>query len=143
VNKAKPKMQIHVREACEADKEAVFEFCRHTWSWGDYIPDVWDKWLKEENGKVYVATINDVPIGIQHITIDKLGEAWLSGARTARVAGKLHPNMLHRRRTRGNFRRDEVLPLSILPNKGHKENLRLHMQPPSITKTLKKLKFEN
>ena len=83
MNEAKPKMQIHVREACEADKEAVFEFCRHTWSWGDYIPDVWDRWLKEENGKVYVATINDVPIGIQHITIDKPGEAWLSGARTA------------------------------------------------------------
>jgi ribosomal protein S18 acetylase RimI-like enzyme len=83
VNSAKAKLQIHVREACDADREAVFEFCRHTWSWGDYIPHVWDKWLREENGKVFVATVDGVPVGIQHITIDKPSEAWLSGARTA------------------------------------------------------------
>jgi GNAT superfamily N-acetyltransferase len=83
VNSAKAKLQIHVREACDADREAVFEFCRHTWSWGDYIPHVWDRWLREENGKVFVATVDGVPVGIQHITIDKPGEAWLSGARTA------------------------------------------------------------
>ncbi len=83
VNGAKAKLQVHVREACDADREAVFEFCRHTWSWGDYIPHVWDRWLREENGKVFVAAVDDVPVGIQHITIDKPGEAWLSGARTA------------------------------------------------------------
>jgi hypothetical protein len=44
---------------------------------------VWDKWLREANGKVFVATVDDVPVGIQHITIDKPWEAWLSGARTA------------------------------------------------------------
>ena len=83
MNRAKAKLQIHVREACDADREAVFEFCRHTWSWGDYIPQVWDKWLREENGKVFVATVGGVPLGMQHITIDKPSEAWLSGARTA------------------------------------------------------------
>ncbi len=80
---AKAKLPIHVRKAREDDREAVFEFCRHTWSWGDYIPHVWDKWLREPNGKVFVATLDGIPIGIQHITIDKPGEAWLSGARTA------------------------------------------------------------
>ncbi|MEM3789310.1 MAG: GNAT family N-acetyltransferase [Candidatus Bathyarchaeia archaeon] len=79
----KAKLPIHVREAREDDREAVFEFCRYTWSWGDYIPRVWDKWLREPNGKVFVATLGGVPIGIQHITIDKPDEAWLSGARTA------------------------------------------------------------
>jgi GNAT superfamily N-acetyltransferase len=83
VNSAKAKPQIHVREACDADREAVFEFCMHTWSWGDYIPQVWDKWLREENGKVFVATVDGLPVGIQHITIDKPREAWLSGARTS------------------------------------------------------------
>ncbi|MBS7615642.1 GNAT family N-acetyltransferase [Candidatus Bathyarchaeota archaeon] len=76
-------MKIHVREALASDREAVFEFCRKTWSWGDYIPHVWDKWLMEENGKVFVATIDGAPVGISHVTIDKPGEAWLSGARTA------------------------------------------------------------
>jgi len=80
---AKAKLEVHVREARDSDREAVFEFCRRTWSWGDYIPHVWDKWLKENHGKVFVATVDDVPVGIQHITIDKPGEAWLSGARTA------------------------------------------------------------
>lgn len=80
----KVKLQVNVRQARESDRDAVFEFCRHTYSWGDYIPHVWDKWLNEPNGRVFVATLdNDVPIGIQHITIDKPGEAWLSGARTA------------------------------------------------------------
>ncbi|MEM0357225.1 MAG: GNAT family N-acetyltransferase [Candidatus Bathyarchaeia archaeon] len=79
----KARLPVHVREALESDRDAVFEFCRRTWSWGDYIPHVWDKWLREPNGKVFVATLDGVPIGIQHITIDKPGEAWLSGARTA------------------------------------------------------------
>jgi RimJ/RimL family protein N-acetyltransferase len=53
-----------------------------TWSWGDYIPKVWDKWLKEKNGRVFVATIDGVPIGISYLSIDKPHEVWLGGART-------------------------------------------------------------
>jgi len=60
----------------------VFRFCEKTWSWGDYVPKVWDRWLKEENGRVFVATINGIPIGISHLSIDKPHEVWLSGART-------------------------------------------------------------
>ena len=79
-SRTKPK--IYVRKAKSSDKEAVFNFCRKTWSWGDYIPKVWDKWLKEKNSIVFVATINKVPVGISHLTIDKPSEVWLSGART-------------------------------------------------------------
>lgn len=77
---AKPK--IYVRKARSSDREAVFKFCEKTWSWGDYIPKVWDKWLKEKNGRVFVATINGVPVGISHLSIDKPHEVWLSAART-------------------------------------------------------------
>ncbi|MCS7124011.1 MAG: GNAT family N-acetyltransferase [Candidatus Bathyarchaeota archaeon] len=79
----KVKLPVHVREAFKSDRDAVFDFCRHTWSWGDYIPHVWDQWLQEPNGKVFVAVLDGAPVGIQHISIDKPGEAWLSGARTA------------------------------------------------------------
>jgi len=72
-----------VRRARSSDRKAVFRFCAKTWSWGDYVPKVWDKWLKEKNGRVFVATIDGVPVGISHLTIDKPHEAWLSGARTA------------------------------------------------------------
>lgn len=77
---AKPK--IYVRKARSSDREAVFKFCEKTWSWGDYIPKVWDKWLREKNGRVFVATINGVPVGISHLNMDKPHEVWLSAART-------------------------------------------------------------
>ena len=78
--KAKPK--IYVRKARSSDREAVFKFCEKTWSWGDYIPRVWDRWLKAKNGRALVATINGVPIGICQLSIDKPYEVWLRGART-------------------------------------------------------------
>jgi len=78
--KAKPK--IYVRKARSSDREAVFKFCEKTWSWGDYIPKVWDKWLREKNDRVFVATINSVPVGISHLSMDKPHEVWLSAART-------------------------------------------------------------
>jgi len=71
-----------VRKARSSDREAVFRFCEKTWSWGDYVPKVWDKWLKERNGGVFVATINGMPVGISHLSVDKPGEVWLSAART-------------------------------------------------------------
>jgi len=74
--------KIYVRKARPSDRDAVFKFCMKTWSWGDYIPKVWDKWLKEKNGRVFVATINGVPIGISYLSIDKPHEVWLGGART-------------------------------------------------------------
>jgi len=76
------KAKISVRKARISDREAVFKFCQKTWSWGDYIPEVWDKWLKEKHGRVFVATINGVPVGISHLSTDKPHEVWLSGART-------------------------------------------------------------
>jgi RimJ/RimL family protein N-acetyltransferase len=75
-------LRVSVRRARASDREAVFKFCKKTWSWGDYIPWVWDKWLKEKDGRVFVATVNDVPVGISHLSIDKPTEVWLSGART-------------------------------------------------------------
>ena len=78
--KIKPK--IYVRKARSSDREAVFKFCEKTWSWGDYVPRVWDRWLRQKNSRVFVATINRVPIGISHLSIDKPREVWLSGART-------------------------------------------------------------
>jgi RimJ/RimL family protein N-acetyltransferase len=76
------KKRIFVRKAYVSDREVVFRFCEKTWSWGDYVPKVWDRWLKEKNGGVFVATINGVPVGISHLNVDNPGEVWLSAART-------------------------------------------------------------
>ncbi|HDI06964.1 MAG TPA: GNAT family N-acetyltransferase [Candidatus Bathyarchaeota archaeon] len=78
------KEEIVVRPARNSDREAVFKFCEKTWSWGDYIPQFWDKWMKETDGKIFVATISSVPVGMSHVRVDKRKkEAWLSAARTA------------------------------------------------------------
>jgi RimJ/RimL family protein N-acetyltransferase len=74
--------RILVRKARGSDREAVLKFCEKTWSWGDYIPRVWDKWLKQKNSRLFVATIKGVPVGISQVSIDKPQEVWLRGART-------------------------------------------------------------
>jgi RimJ/RimL family protein N-acetyltransferase len=76
------KSQIRVRRARASDRAAVFKICEKTWSWGDYIPKVWDRWLKDKNSRVFVATINEIPVGITQLSIDKPHEVWLRGART-------------------------------------------------------------
>jgi RimJ/RimL family protein N-acetyltransferase len=76
------KSEIRVRRAYDSDCKAVFKFCKKTWSWGDYISEVWDEWLKDKSGRVFIATISEVPVGITHLSIDKPHEVWLSGART-------------------------------------------------------------
>lgn len=76
------KQKIVVRKARSSDRDAVFKFCKKTWDWGDYIPRVWNRWLEEKDGRIFVATINDVPVGISHVKILKQGEAWLEAART-------------------------------------------------------------
>lgn len=81
--------KIVVRPAKPSDREQVFKFCEQTWEWGDYIPQVWERWLKQPNGKLFVAVINKTPVGIGYVAITKPGEAWLEGART---------NPAHRRR---------------------------------------------
>jgi GNAT superfamily N-acetyltransferase len=72
-----------VREAKASDKEAVLRFCQGTFEWGDYIANVWDFWITDLKGRIFVATFDGIPIGMSHVTVVKKGEAWLEGARTA------------------------------------------------------------
>jgi GNAT superfamily N-acetyltransferase len=72
-----------VREAKASDKDAVLRFCQNTFAWGDYIQNVWDFWVSNLSGKIFVATFENVPVGMSHVEIVKRGEAWLEGARVA------------------------------------------------------------
>ena len=74
-------MDVLVRGARDEDKEPVLEFTKDTWEWGDYIKDVWDKWLHDENGKLLVAEVDKKPIGILHISFLPDNSAWLEGLR--------------------------------------------------------------
>ena len=69
-----------IREPNQFDKQQVLDFCQNTFSWGDYIEEVWDSWYNndglvviEENGKV---------IGMAHGVIYKNEKMlWLEGIR--------------------------------------------------------------
>ena len=68
---------IVIRDAINSDKFSVLSFCKDTFSWGDYIQDVWDYWLSEGNlfiiGKQY-------PIGTCHAFFSK-NQVWIEGIR--------------------------------------------------------------
>ncbi len=89
-------MEIAVRGAIPSDKESVLEFCKDTWPGGDYIQDVWDDWIVNRNGRLVVATIGGVPIGIAHASFQTQEVAWLEGIRVHPdyrghgIAGKLN-----------------------------------------------------
>jgi GNAT superfamily N-acetyltransferase len=73
--------QIEIRPARSEDREAVLAFCVETWEWGDYIEHVWDEWLQDPQGKLFIATMDGQPVGVAHIHMLNKTEAWLEGMR--------------------------------------------------------------
>src|SRR5436309_1149329 len=72
---------IEVRAATEEDREAVLAFCAATWEWGDYIEHVWERWLNDPDGKLFVATADGQPVGISHMQMLTPTDAWMEGLR--------------------------------------------------------------
>src|SRR5215472_8242296 len=70
-----------IRPARQEDREAVLAFCMHTWDWGDYIESAWDEWLRDPQGKMYVATVDDRPVAVSRFRMLTPTEAWLEGMR--------------------------------------------------------------
>jgi len=71
-------IDMELRKAKSSDKNKVLEFCQTTFSWGDYISDVWDDWILE--GNLLVLIENDVPVAICHCYI-KSEQLWIEGIR--------------------------------------------------------------
>ena len=66
-----------VRDAINLDKFSVLNFCKDTFSWGDYIQDVWDYWLSEGN---LLVIEKQYPVGICHAFFSK-NQVWIEGIR--------------------------------------------------------------
>lgn len=66
-----------IRNATDYDKNSVLKFCKNTFSWGDYISDVWDYWLNEGNLLLFEKKI---PMGICHIHFSE-NQIWIEGIR--------------------------------------------------------------
>ena len=97
-------MKIHVRLAKPSDKQPVLDFTRNTWENGDYIHLVWDIWLNDKRGALYVADLNGEPVGILRARYLPDNSVWLEGLR-------VHPN--HRRKGIAQILNREVIKKSI------------------------------
>ena len=84
---------IRFRPVRQSDVKDIIKFCRNTFSWGDYIPDVLERWRTDPNGRLFLAEykkgyhgkdtdVSTVTIGISHVMICHKKElAWIEGIR--------------------------------------------------------------
>ncbi len=69
---------MRIRNARDYDKSSVLKFCESTFSWGDYISDVWDVW--NSKGKLFVAEEDGRIVGVYNLAIYEK-QTWVEGMR--------------------------------------------------------------
>jgi GNAT superfamily N-acetyltransferase len=74
-------LKIIVREAKAADKEPLMTFVEKIWGGQDYVPGVWDDWLRDARGKIFVVEVEGRLVGMNHLRFLGDGTGWLEGAR--------------------------------------------------------------
>lgn len=69
-----------VLNALKSDKNKVIKFCKNTFSWGDYISEIWEYWYSE--GNLFVIRENNSPVALSHASISKKDQqVWIEGIR--------------------------------------------------------------
>ena len=70
----------NIRSSTKQDKNKILNFCKETFSWGDYIHEVWDSW-ENDNGLLVVEE-NNTPIGMCHgVQYHNEKMLWIEGIR--------------------------------------------------------------
>ncbi len=142
-----------IKNAKNSDKEKILDFCQKTFSWGDYIAEVWDFWIKE--GNLLVSYIDENPIGICHASINEAtNQVWIEGIRIhpcfrrQGIAKKLvleSENIGKKRGCKNSFMLidvDNSNSLNLASKIGYKKNdvwIFYQLEPQKITST--KIKF--
>ena len=94
--------KIQLRPARSSDTPIVREFLRTVWAGEDYVPDVWDEWLRSQDGLLIVAEFEDRPAGLGRLRDLGRGEWWMEGLRVdpelqgLGIASSLHEYLLER-----------------------------------------------
>ena len=70
-----------IRPARPGDRRAIERICAHTWEWGDYIPEVWDQWLADEQGLPIVGELEGRVVAMSRIRFQAPDQIWLEGMR--------------------------------------------------------------
>jgi GNAT superfamily N-acetyltransferase len=83
------------------------EFISRNWGGHDYIPRVWDEWMKEGDARTFVVEVDGKPVGMNRVKFLEDGSAWLEGARVhpdyrgAGLATSLGENSIRHARKHG------------------------------------------
>ena len=72
---------VVIRPALPMDKADVLEFTKFIWEGEDYIKYVWDYWLADPNGGLFVAEFAGHAIGMGKLTKLSHGNWWMQGLR--------------------------------------------------------------
>jgi GNAT superfamily N-acetyltransferase len=56
-------------------------FIRNVWGGHDYIPSVWDDWMKDRSAKVFVLEVDGKQVAMNHVKFLEDGTAWFEGVR--------------------------------------------------------------
>jgi GNAT superfamily N-acetyltransferase len=56
-------------------------FIKDVWGGHDYIPRVWDEWIRDRKNRMFVVEADGVPVGMNRIRFLQDGTAWFEGAR--------------------------------------------------------------
>jgi GNAT superfamily N-acetyltransferase len=56
-------------------------FIKDVWGGHDYIPSVWDEWIRDKSAKMFVIVADGTPVAMNRIRFLGDGSAWFEGAR--------------------------------------------------------------
>ncbi len=76
-------MDLSVRPARPEDHAAVMAISAQIWEGHDYLPEVWDSWLRDPAGPMLVTLVDGVVAAVCKITLQGPSEAWFAGMRVA------------------------------------------------------------
>ncbi|NEQ13745.1 MAG: GNAT family N-acetyltransferase [Moorea sp. SIO3E2] len=73
---------FQIRLAQISDVEPILAFCQNTWEHqNDYMHLVLEKRINNPKSKIFVVTLDDIPVAMQEVVILSKQEAWLSSFR--------------------------------------------------------------
>jgi GNAT superfamily N-acetyltransferase len=122
------------RVATVHDKAYVLDFCKNTFSWGDYIDRVWDIWIREPNSLFLVAVnVNEnkieKPIAISHGILIPEKIIWIEGIRvdpkhrSHKLATNMSLHILEYARKNGALYSSAIVSIKNEASKGLMEKL--------------------
>lgn len=80
-------MNIVIRKAELKDKDRLIEISSKIWDGYDYIPHIFDKWVKDDKGEFTVIEVDSKVMGCAKLSELREGQLWLEGIRVDQSEG--------------------------------------------------------